>query len=222
MAIIDISGLEKADVIFALFENVFLKSEESKKLESHLYLRDEIGIYSMPHRYEINQVVKKFIQGRNPIDRIGCVRFNMDISTTTLNTDFYDNHHQTGTNGIKPATVIINRLKEENEKKQTYYKNLYEKLGVSTTQQTAPSSSNLTNTSVSTFFQKDINSDRRFTKSQEPGILYIAKSYGYLEDEILEGYGFKKGQWERSKEGIDNIVIIKALNKEINDYSPKV
>lgn len=226
MAIIDISSLEKEDVILALFVNVYLKSEASKKLESHFYMRDEIGIYNVPSLFEIKELIQKLYKGNfrgyHPIDRIGCVRFNMDISTNTLDTDFYDNHHQTGINGIKTATEVIHKLKEEKEKRQTYYNNLYKNLGVTASPSTSSSSSNLINTehSVKTLFQKNINSDKRFTKSQEEGVLYKATSYSYIDDDVLKDYGFKEEQWERSKDGPANIVIIRALN-EGNDYSAK-
>lgn len=53
--------------------------------------------------------------------------------------------------------------------------------------------------------------DKRFIKSEKPGLLYKAESYSYIEDETLIKYGFKKDQWVRSKEGIYNIVFIKEL-----------
>ena len=58
---------------------------------------------------------------------------------------------------------------------------------------------------------RTIANDKRFTKSNKSGILYEATSYGYITDEELKSYGFKEGQWERRKDGIDNIVIIKEL-----------
>lgn len=73
-----------------------------------------------------------------------------------------------------------------------------------------------------TLFQRDVSRDKRFTKSQKPGILYEASSYSYIDDETLIGYGFKERQWERSKKRYDNIVTIKTLDESVDSLTKTV
>ncbi|HAU0015454.1 TPA: hypothetical protein JBE54_08675, partial [Legionella pneumophila] len=77
-----------------------------------------------------------------------------------------------------------------------------------------PTQTSVVNTSF--FSLKSVDTDKRFTKSTKPGILYEARSYGKIEDDTLKSYGFTEGQWERQKEGIENIVIIKKLTQSIS------
>ncbi len=57
--------------------------------------------------------------------------------------------------------------------------------------------------------------DKRFEKSTEPGILYVARSVSLIDDATLLQLGFKAGQWERATEGrCCNVVIIKKLPSE--------
>ncbi|HAT1775279.1 TPA: lpg0172 family Dot/Icm T4SS effector [Legionella pneumophila] len=77
-----------------------------------------------------------------------------------------------------------------------------------------PTQTSVVNTSF--FALKSVDTDKRFTKSTKPGILYEARSYGKIEDDTLKSYGFTDGQWERQKEGIENIVIIKKLTQSIS------
>ncbi|HAU1152476.1 TPA: hypothetical protein JBI12_11095 [Legionella pneumophila] len=74
-----------------------------------------------------------------------------------------------------------------------------------------PTQTSIVNTSF--FSLKSVDTDKRFTKSTKPGILYEARSYGKINDDTLKSYGFIEGQWERQKDGIENIVIIKKLTK---------
>lgn len=56
--------------------------------------------------------------------------------------------------------------------------------------------------------QESLKNDKRFKKSDQPGMLYVASNYGQIPDETLIAYGFQPKQWKREKQGIDNIVYI--------------
>jgi len=57
-----------------------------------------------------------------------------------------------------------------------------------------------------------IESDQRFEKSTEEGVLYIAKSFSFITDEVLREYGITK--WTRYKEDIENIVLVLQIENK--------
>lgn len=111
MPTINIAGLPKEKIIHELFKNVYEKSEEAKQTKEKIFrfTPDEPGIYSVPSDFEISQILKRSQQ----IDYLGCVKFGIDFSGDSINTDYYDSLHKTGANLVNPASEIIKKLRDE-------------------------------------------------------------------------------------------------------------
>ncbi|MFA6302023.1 MAG: hypothetical protein WC627_02680 [Legionella sp.] len=207
---IEVKGIDLSTLLIALFKNVYKKSESAITEESTLRQRtaNDCGIYSIPTTSNIHDS----IQGKTYLQKIGCVRFELAIPTAyarfyTLDVTNYDLIHQTGSNGVLTAEQVVIQLMA---KESTPYQ-------IGKDFPAAPSTSASANISVthhSIFPKMNVENDKRFKKSQKPGILYEASSYSEISDDELESYGFVKGQWERKRDGIDNIVIVKNPNKK--------
>lgn len=118
---IDIAGINKEKIILELFRNVYKKSDEAKSVYSDImrYTPNQPGIYREPDDFEIGEFLR-CNNGR--VEFLGCVKFCIDFSGSTIDTEFYDKIHNTGTNNIETAAVIINRLKLQTEDKSPVLK----------------------------------------------------------------------------------------------------
>lgn len=118
---IDITGLPKEQVIIALFENVYRKSELSKSvwlnIANYRYLARtaelprQIGFDTVPDDFEIK---RELITTRGDIDYIGAVAFKINFSGNEIDVSDYDLAHKTdSTPGIQTAAACITQLKEK-------------------------------------------------------------------------------------------------------------
>lgn len=119
MPIINIQGLNKAEVAFALYKNVDKKSQEALATRTQFlgWQTDVPGLYSDMLMYQVQMELDRVKGGR--IDYLGCVKFAIDFSSGIINTDYYDSIHIPGINGVETSTAVIEKLRLEKEKRDT-------------------------------------------------------------------------------------------------------
>lgn len=113
MPIINIQGLNREEVAFALYQNVNMKSVAAI-ISRTAFLRgtaDVPGLYNQMHLTHVSQKFKDASSGK--IDYLGCIELNIDFSSSTIDTDYYDKVHIPRVNGVESSTVVIEKLKLE-------------------------------------------------------------------------------------------------------------
>ncbi|MCH9718050.1 MAG: hypothetical protein K0U24_05270 [Gammaproteobacteria bacterium] len=127
---INISDLPKEKVVLALFENVYRKSDVSKKTWASIVSQTQtnranvpIGTNAPPNDFEIRKMLYRAqtqdssmspLHQPGYIDCIGPVVFKMKFSAAKIDAQYYDAVHQTdATAGVLSAKVCIDNLRQK-------------------------------------------------------------------------------------------------------------
>lgn len=104
MPIIDIHDLDKEEVAFALYENAHQKTREA--------VLDKDETHAASERLTKEQVAECLRQAQESwLETVGDVPFQIDFSSSMINTDHYDDLNAVGFKGIKSSQAVIEGLR---------------------------------------------------------------------------------------------------------------
>ncbi|MAZ38990.1 MAG: hypothetical protein CMF49_02635 [Legionellales bacterium] len=222
--LIDISGLDKAQVLIALFNNAKHSTHCWDTIGSMFCSEDSMRRNSAVKDFydeKINAVLQTvnltYEEASTLIKKTSVIKDKVYIKHVKLPIDFREDiidcteynkmHHD-----VDNAWEVLKKLGAKQSWESKYISS-GESAAFSSTYSSSRNTSSYYNAGTNTFgYYKtsgnDISQHKCFKASEEPGILYTGTTISMISDELIERFGFDKRQCVRTKDGIYNYITI--------------
>lgn len=211
MPIIYVQNLlnKKAAICRALFDAAAnTEKGKAEKRQGIQLTSDAPGLWEPLHDYQIEQALWSSRHNGFLLD-IGYLQVKLEFKIDSVDVTYYEETYGISAKTILEAAGFICSDKPISSSSYEPLSSVFTPKSKSNPEEKAPADRKIEP------YSKNIESDKRFKKSKQDGVIFESSSYGLVSDDDLIAYGAKR--WDRRKDGIDNIVLILEM-----ENNPKI